>query len=105
LAAAATAAVHLHFSHFFAALVLLNRLQLIVDITEVCIELLVVLYLFLALDIAAHFSVPGLSDDLCLTDVTVSRDLSRLLDAVSHQHIRVSLLFKLITLIRDHLIL
>lgn len=94
---------HVHFLHHL--LLFIDCTNLVVNIAEILVEILIFIDLVLVLQIRTHFSVPGFSDYLSLLNVTFLSNFGRLLNNITHQHVGVSFLFKLFTVIGHQLVL
>ena len=82
-----------------ASLLLIYLVELLVDAAEILVESLVVVELVLILDVLPHVSVPALCDNLGLLQITSSRNLRTLLDAISLHHVVVRLFLQLFALV------
>lgn len=78
--------------------------ELIVYVAKVLIEVLKLLLRALTL-LVTHFAVPRFRNHLSLCNITLGSDFSRLLNAVPHQHTRVSFSLKLLPIVAHLLVL
>lgn len=62
---------------------------------------MILINLFFTLQVATHLTIPCLSNHLCLLNVTITSDLSTLLHTVPHNHVCISLLLYLFSLIAN----
>ena len=83
---------------------LVDLAELIVYVAKVLIEVLKLLLRALTL-LVTHFAVPRFRNHLSLCNITLGGDFSRLLNAVPHQHTRVSFSFKLLPIVAHLLVL